>query len=264
MKSKLLLSVLFTAAVMSSAFANQVHSAIHLRMFDGRPIKVTLNNQQLSPVASQHDVFNLTPGVHRLRVFAVQQHPFGWQQNMPQIFRGNIEVFSGYATFAFIDRFNQLVIERYEALYIPPVVPVQQVSFTSILNGQPPCNHLHGQPCNSCGLNIFPNNNNPMYSNPVNSIYPMHPDDFHQLLRVIQTKSFDSVRKQIALGALSNNYFTSSQIRQLLGVFTFESTKVEVAKQAYNSVVDPERYYLVYDAFTFSSSINQLQAYVGR
>ena len=88
----------------------------------------------------------------------------------------------------------------------------------------------------------------------------MHPDDFNQLLGVIESKSFESTKQQIALGAISNSYFTSEQIRQMLNVFTFESTKIEVAKKAYDKVVDPEKFYVVYNSFTFESSIDNLQA----
>lgn len=88
----------------------------------------------------------------------------------------------------------------------------------------------------------------------------MQQNDFNQLMSVMESKSFESSKQQIAAGALGNNYFTSEQIRQMLNVFTFESTKIAVAKKAYDRVVDPEKFYVVYNSFTFESSIDDLQA----
>ena len=93
-----------------------------------------------------------------------------------------------------------------------------------------------------------------------NYCLPMNQNDFNQLLGTIESKSFESTKQQIAMGALTNSYFTSEQIRQMLNAFTFESTKVEVAKKAYDRVVDPGKFYVVYNAFTFESSIDDLQA----
>jgi hypothetical protein len=41
-------------------------------------------------------------------------------------------------------------------------------------------------------------------------------------------------------------------------LFSFEATKLEFAKYAYNKVSDKENYYLVNDAFQFESSIEEL------
>jgi hypothetical protein len=54
------------------------------------------------------------------------------------------------------------------------------------------------------------------------------------------------------------------QVRELMEAFTFESTRVEFAKFAYPMVTDKERFYIVYDAFTFSSSIDELDDFIAR
>ena len=43
-----------------------------------------------------------------------------------------------------------------------------------------------------------------------------------------------------------------------------ESTKLEFAKYAYKRTYDIENYYKVNDAFTFESSIEELDAYIQR
>ena len=272
MKSKLLHTAVFSLALISNIIASPIHTVLNLRMFDGRPISILVDGIPHGTVASQQEVLNLTPGMHRLKVFAVQQHPFGWNHGaMIPVFRGNVEIFSDYAAYAFIDRFGKLVIEDYEALYCEPVPPACPAhghlpGYSPYQNNtQFPNNGggFHGSTCSHPGNG---NNGGGWGNNGWNNNYraPMHQDDFNQLLGVIESKSFESTKQQIALGAISNSYFTSEQIRQMLNVFTFESTKIEVAKNAYDRVIDPEKFYVVYNSFTFESSIDNLQASLGR
>jgi len=264
MKTKLLLTAIFSVAIIATTFASHVRTALNLHAFDGRPISVIVDGVPRGAVASQHEILNLTPGVHRLKVFAVMQHPFGWHGTMTQIFRGNVEIFEGFATYAVIHRGNSLVIEDYEALYVQPApAPGCLPGYSPFPNG-----HNHGvQNSNCSNTSGYGNgwdgnwNGNNWGSYPGTGFRsPMNQDEFSQLLRVIGSKSFESTKEDIAMGAIDNNYFTSQQVLQLLNVFTFESTKVKVAKSAYDKVVDPDKYYIVYDAFTFESSINDLQA----
>jgi len=259
MRTKLLLASIFLTAAYASSGARHVSTALHLRMFDGRPISVMVDGLPRGTAASQHEILNLSPGIHRLKVFAVQYHPFGWQGSMIPVFRGRVEVFEGFATIAVIQRWNSLVIEDYEALYAEPVQPpcAPPVYLPSPCGAQYPVNNSGycGSDCANYSAGFF---------HPGAGFrYPMSQDDFNQLLRVIGAKTFESTRQEIALGAISSNYFTSEQVRQILKTFSFETTKIEVAKRAYNRVVDPDKYYVVYDAFTFESSINDLQASLG-
>jgi len=274
MKSKLFLTTVFSLALIGSIIANPIRTALNLRMFDGRPISVLVDGIPFGTVASQQEILNLSPGIHRLKVFAVQQHPFGWNHGaMIPVFRGNVEIFSDYAMYTFVDRFGKLVIEDYEALYCEPVPPACPAhghlpGYSPYPNNtQFPNNGsgFHGSTCSLPGNgnsgNGWENNNG---GGNGNYRAPMNQNDFNQLLGTIESKSFESTKQQIALGAISNSYFTSEQIRQMLNVFTFESTKIEVAKKAYERVIDPEKFYVVYNSFTFESSIDNLQASLSR
>ncbi|MCB0819872.1 MAG: DUF4476 domain-containing protein, partial [Bacteroidetes bacterium] len=43
---------------------------------------------------------------------------------------------------------------------------------------------------------------------------------------------------------------------------TFEDSKVEIARHGYSRVVDPQNYFTVNSAFTFSSSVDELNRYL--
>jgi hypothetical protein len=47
-------------------------------------------------------------------------------------------------------------------------------------------------------------------------------------------------------------------------LFTFENNRLDFAKFAYAYTFDTGNYYLVNDAFTFETSIDELNAYISR
>lgn len=85
---------------------------------------------------------------------------------------------------------------------------------------------------------------------------------FQQLKNSVENDSFDSSRLELLESTLKNNYFTSFQIKELMTLLSFDSGRLQFAKSAYKSVVDPENYFLVRDALQFSSSKSELTKYI--
>ena len=101
------------------------------------------------------------------------------------------------------------------------------------------------------------------YSYPqYNNCYGMNALDFSALKQTIAAQWFESTKITTAKMGLSANYFTADQIRDLLMLFSFESSKVEIAKLAYDRCIDKQNYFKVYDAFSFSSSVDEVSDYV--
>lgn len=99
-------------------------------------------------------------------------------------------------------------------------------------------------------------------NNPVNTITAMDMGSFANVLNQLNNQSFESTRLTLAKQILNSNYFTSEQIRQMMTQMTFEDSKVEVARYGYARVVDPQNYFTVNSAFTFSSSVDELNRYL--
>jgi hypothetical protein len=93
--------------------------------------------------------------------------------------------------------------------------------------------------------------------------YGMAPDRFAALKQLVMSRGFDSTKRDLLRGALVNNKVTAQQLYELLTLLDFESTKVEIAKAGYTSVIDKQNFYTVYNAFTFDSSIRELNQYIG-
>ncbi len=86
----------------------------------------------------------------------------------------------------------------------------------------------------------------------------MENDRFYGSIQMLKSSAFDSDRLILAKNIANNNGLSSWQIREMLMVFSYESSRVEFAKYAYASCVDPENYYQIQDAFQFSSSISEV------
>ena len=94
--------------------------------------------------------------------------------------------------------------------------------------------------------------------------YPMDNADFQSSLESINSKSFEDTKLQIAKQVAKSNCLKSDQVKLILQAFTFEDSRLDFAKYAYQFTFDKGNYYKVNDAFQFESSIDELDNYLGR
>ncbi len=91
----------------------------------------------------------------------------------------------------------------------------------------------------------------------------MSQNDFQRLKTTIDSKSFEDSKLTISKQVLNNNCLLTSQVKDIMLLFSFEATRLDFAKYAYGYTYDLGNYYLVNDAFTFESSIDDLNNYIG-
>jgi len=91
---------------------------------------------------------------------------------------------------------------------------------------------------------------------------PMDAKTFESAKRSVASKSFADEKKTTARQMLKSNCMSTDQIIELMGSFSFEDDKLEVAKMAYDRCSDPENYWKVNDVFTFSDSIEELDEFL--
>jgi hypothetical protein len=104
---------------------------------------------------------------------------------------------------------------------------------------------------------------NHSYSNHYSGRYYKKPMlDMHRLRHSIQQAGFESDKRIIAQQAISEHRVKAHQVYKILLMFSFESTKLKVAKFAYRHCIDKRNYYIVNDAFAFRSSIRSLNDYI--
>lgn len=100
------------------------------------------------------------------------------------------------------------------------------------------------------------------YTGPVGCPIPMSQGDFESAKRSVSSKDFEDSKLTIAKQILGSNCMTCSQVRDMMNLFDFETTKLDFAKFAYGRTYDYNNYYKLNDAFTFESSISDLNAYM--
>lgn len=90
----------------------------------------------------------------------------------------------------------------------------------------------------------------------------MSSKDFSDFRKLINDRTFESTKMEMAKSVIGNNYFSTGQVREMLGWFVFESNKLELAKIAFTRTADWQKYYKLYDIFTFESSVTELDEYI--
>ena len=231
--------------------ADHVKSILNVSMFDGRPIRVKIDGREYGPLSNNHEIINLRPGHHNIQVISKAYRHHGFMPHWTTEYSGVIDIIPGYEIDAVVGRHHNLRIVNSTALYRPPVVkPHRPAHYGN-----------HGYPCQiypvvTCGTDNYG------YVPFPEPVPYMSPADFQDFKYSISARWFESTKEQIAKQVIADNYFTSAQIKELLALFTFENTRLEIARFAYDRVVDPERYYVTYDAFTFESSIRDLNTYM--
>jgi hypothetical protein len=91
--------------------------------------------------------------------------------------------------------------------------------------------------------------------------YPMGASDFESAKASIKAKSFDDSKLTLAKQIIGSNCMLCSQIKELMLLITFEATRLDLAKFAWSHNLDKGNYYKLNDAFTFESSIDELNEY---
>lgn len=121
----------------------------------------------------------------------------------------------------------------------------------------PAHSHPHQDPPPPAPVNYLPG-----YNGPIGCPMPMSPADFSDLKKSLMSKSFEETRLTIAKQVVGSQCLLTGQVKELIGCFTFEDSKLQMAKFAYDHTYDIGNYFKVNDVFTFESSIEELNEYI--
>ena len=83
-----------------------------------------------------------------------------------------------------------------------------------------------------------------------------------RILEMIERESFESNKLNLAKQYVRTNEVSSEDIYFLMKAMDFESSRLNLAKFAYDYVFDPENYFIVNQAFDFDSSKAALEKYI--
>ncbi len=199
-------------------------SQLVIQSYNHSGISLEVDGKYFGNVGHEFTFNNMMPGLHKIKVYKYQYN--GYTQMNMLVSSKMIKVPVNSFVVAKIDRFNKI--------FVSEVLPM----------GSTPSN----------GLIINTGINTP----PPSCGFGMSQNQFFSLKDIIARQSFDSSKLKIAKQAIQANGATSQQVFELMNLLVFESNKLKLAKFAYPFVVDKDNYFIVNNAFSFSSSTNSL------
>ena len=220
--------------------------------FEVDGVRYTNNDNQLV-------ISNLRPGTHNVVVYAQQRYS-DWRNVFDRngrkqiVFQSTIKVKARQNTIINIDRAGQVQVMQ------------EKISKRDRDNWDDD-DRFPGD--NRLPNDRYPNNGYPADRYPDNDRFDpsrsaMDVQSFEMLKRALSRENFENSRLEIAKSSIDRNNFSTLQVRDLILLFSFESNKLDVAKYAYGKVVDKNNFFQVYDAFSFSSSKEDLANYIRR
>jgi Domain of unknown function (DUF4476) len=102
----------------------------------------------------------------------------------------------------------------------------------------------------------------PVKSQPAACTSAMLSTDFDRARKSIEAKSFTEEQMTICTQVIKANCFSVKQVLSLMEIFTYEESKLSVAKLAYPKTIDKNNYYQINDAFSYSSTVEALNKFM--
>lgn len=87
-------------------------------------------------------------------------------------------------------------------------------------------------------------------------------NSFNQLVITVKNTSFDDDKLKVINAYSTYNPLSTNEISTLLALFSKDDSKLLFAKKEYAYVTDPERYYLLKDAFSFLSTKDEFSKFL--
>ncbi len=97
---------------------------------------------------------------------------------------------------------------------------------------------------------------------PVDDCSAMAAAEFSNLKSSLASKNFEDSKTTTAKQVLRNTCMSASQIVEIVNLLTYEESKLDFAKAAYTRCSDPQNYWKLNDAFTFETSIDELNEFL--
>jgi hypothetical protein len=215
-------------------------SYLNISVFDESEIFVAFDNLYLAEPGNYAELDQVSPGEHSLKIV---KHDASMSAMGSVLFEGKIKIPAGTDIYAVIDEYNSLLI------------------YKKVKYGFNRCNCVSDSR-KKCGEKPGEKSEFPVIKTDECKYKVMSAENFKDLKSDINNKTFESTNITIVKTAIDKNMFSSEQVKEILSYFTFEDSKLEVAKYAYQKVCDKNNFFKVYSAFYFDSSIEELKNYI--
>jgi hypothetical protein len=265
-----ILSALFFCLIIAS---NIEAAVVKIREANGRRIVLTINGKKFPQIGRVITINNMPKGMAFLKVYSYKQNGNG-MANANLLYAGKLMVRSNYIYRCTVDGYNGLDVQEF--CYTMQNGSYNYNNGTSTQWGDYDANdddwndnvwdgHPHNHPFNNGNGNWGNNSGNGGFGNNGNgfgNLQPMSANAFNAFKNSLRNSNFDTGRLTILKAQLTNTRITASQLRELVELFSFESSKLDAAKFGAKSVIDGNNLFVVYDAFDFENSKTAFANYI--
>ena len=220
----LLISSLFSLSLL--AFDG---SRLSIATATNMELKIEIDGRQFSLQNNSLTLSYLQSGYHEVKIFRpAAQSRFSFGRNVI-IYQNSILLKRGFHFDIMVNRFGKVMIDE------------RQINVANDwYNDQ----------------DDYYDSNNDGWNNGYSHV--MNARSFETLKQTLRKEWFENNRLSSAKFVIAKNNFTTSQVQQLMLLFTFEQNRLAIAKVAFAQTVDQQNYYLLNDVLTFNSSKSEL------
>lgn len=88
------------------------------------------------------------------------------------------------------------------------------------------------------------------------------PEQMELVMKTLEKQSFDDQKLEISKLCVAIGTFCTRDLERMAKVFSFDDSRLEFFKFAYDYCSDPENYPMLKESFTFSSNYDKLIEYI--
>jgi hypothetical protein len=263
MKRIFSLTLLLISLSLGAFAQNGDVSTLRLRLSDGGIIAVNLDGRYIFRNTTSLTLDGIRPGLHRIEVY----RDYGARYRPRRIYTGTIRLREGNFYDGLVDTRRRTLQLRSDAGR-ERTAPIEEPRQPDNRNetpdraGQdeiyPPGTPQNGRE----GYGSFPHgrpHNGSGYS--AGSFSARDMSDLHTR---VDEHITDTDKEKLMKRALGDRSPSTAQVRDMLGWFSFESTRLDFAKWAYARVSDKDEYWKLEDVFSFESSKEEFSQTIGR
>lgn len=255
--SKLLLLLLIFTSIES--FARWNMGMLRVREERGRSISVSIDGRRFNKIGRTVTIPNLTPGRHLIKVFAYNSNGYGYRNGL-MLYQGNITVKPGSIYYCSVfeqgmDVEENCCIDDYGHWN-------NNDNWDNWDEENSAWNNNH----NWAAIDQF---NNPDRNNFEDKSWENYNGGlsigrYNQMIEQVRKSNFESSKVNLLNTMLRNTRITVAQYIGFMRELTFESTRLQFAKDNYSKLVDKRNAFMVNDVFVFQSSKDEFLEFMDR
>jgi len=245
--------------LMAAGFARSAgQSMLKISTKDNSQISVSVDDRHFNKTGTSITVGDLPFGGHYLKIYAIQNDRRG-RGREEVIYQGRIKTYSGMVTLLVYDPATD---ER----------DMQTVDMDTYLAAHPISNKGKFSGTTQGDVNNYNannDNNNQSNEGAASSISPqkfgtLTDSRFAEIKKTVGAKRTDTDKMNELKEDLKNEKVTTNQVADMMDLFTFEATKVEFAKWAYQITVDTEYFIDLESKFAYKTSQDDLDKFLNQ